>query len=107
MTPDQLQAAVGAAIGVPLLIWIVKLAWGTLTTTRDRVETLEKEKARLDNVIETLKDDVNAFSVDLKATQTQQVRHDEQIKAVNNTMDEIKSDLKDLNAKMDILIQRK
>ncbi|HDT5861800.1 TPA: hypothetical protein QHB43_001676, partial [Aeromonas hydrophila subsp. hydrophila] len=96
-----------AAIGVPLLIWIVKLAWGTLTTTRDRVETLEKEKARLDNVIETLKDDVNAFSVDLKATQTQQVRHDEQIKAVNNTMDEIKSDLKDLNAKMDILIQRK
>lgn len=107
MTPDQLQAAVGAAIGVPLLILVCKYAWGIITSTRDRLDMVEKDGIKKDTIIEGLKSDVTTLTSELKTTQTQQVRHDEQIKTANNTMDEMKSDLKDINTKIDILIQRK
>lgn len=107
MSPEQIIAAIGAVIGVPLLIIVCKYSWSLLTGSRERVEALEKQNARLDAIVETLQEDVDSLTTELKVTQTQQVRHDERLRNHDNDFKKLEDRFDRIDDKLDMLLNKK
>lgn len=106
MTPESL-ALLCAPFVVLIFGFIGKVLFFDFRSLTARVEHSEKEKIQMTVELNDAKAEVEDLKTDVKALGAQQIRHDEQIKSANNTMDEMKADLKDINSKIDILIQRK
>jgi len=113
MTPDQIQGAIGAIVGVPLLLWLGKLAWGMLGSNTKRIEQLELISAQRLTIIESLKDSIKDQEAEIKSASTLITRHDERLrnhdndfKKLEDRFDRIDEKFDKLDMKIDMLLKK-